>query len=65
MGGVHVYVCVCMSLCVPACMSLCAPHICSCAWRPEGIGSLELQVVVSHLMWALGTEHRSSAEGYK
>lgn len=53
---------VCVYLCVPACMSLCAPHMRRCAWRPEGIGTLELRVVVSHLIWPLRTEPRSSAE---
>jgi hypothetical protein len=46
----------CMSLSVPH-----APHVCRCPQRPEGVRSLELelQVVVNHQMWVLGTEHNA------
>lgn len=49
-------------MCVPECIYIHHMHPGS-LWRSEGIGSpgvLELQVVVSNLMWALETEPRFS-----
>lgn len=51
-----------MHICVPECIYIHHMHSGS-LWRSECIGSpgvLELQVVVSNLMWVLETEPRSS-----
>jgi hypothetical protein len=42
---------------------LCAPCVCSCLWRQRASDplELELQAVVSCLMWVLETEPGSSA----
>lgn len=43
-------------------LCMCIPHVCRWSQRPEeGVRGPELwlQVIVSHLMWFLGTEARS------
>ena len=58
------YVCVYICVCVCVCMYIYLLCIYRCPQRPEeGIGTLELDLeeVMSHLRWVLGTEPRSSA----
>jgi hypothetical protein len=45
------YVCVCVCVCV------CVLCVCSCSKRPDRVSDLlELDLVVSHQMWELGTK---------
>jgi hypothetical protein len=69
-------VCVCVCVCVRACVCVCVDrrigvsmymHVSTGAYAGEkGLVSLqpESQVVLSHLIWMLGTKLRSSKEQY-
>lgn len=51
---------VCMCICLRVCL-----HECSCLWIPKEVCSLlvlELQVVVIHPIWVLGTKLHYSLE---
>lgn len=54
--SVRIYVCF---MCICACGSLC-----SCVWKPETSGPLELKLkgVVSHISWTHETKSKSSGK---
>ena len=59
-------VCVCVCVCVSVCLSVSVweyAQMCRYPWRPEVSDPLELesQDIMSHLLWVLGTELRTSS----